>query len=223
MTIAIITEDGVRKVAPLVLDAKAQADLAATYLAQMQVIGGAIVAAGEGRIYPTYSAGNAATTTGEYFFVASAGSYALHIHGTATALAPLPVLDPATGNLMVGGATGAQATPTKVSLDGSFANTPSPTNQQLKVELLKASGTEAYGLTLDNIGRLWYHSGDSAGSNGGHIFAVGDDAMWGIDSDGRLVCLVGLTNAADDAAASGLGVGVNALYRTGSAVKIRVS
>lgn len=95
MTIAIITEAGVRKVAPLVVVAQQAA-------AAAQLYAGVAQAAVGDRIYPTYAAGNADTIAGEYFFVASSGSYALYIHGTATALAPFPVLDPATGNLGVG-------------------------------------------------------------------------------------------------------------------------
>ena len=83
------------------LDAKAQADLAATYAAQAAISAQASAAAAAGRIYPDYATGNAATTTGQYFFVASGGSYYLHVHGTPTAVVRLPTIDLATGALEV--------------------------------------------------------------------------------------------------------------------------
>lgn len=101
MTIAIITEQGVRKVAPLVLSAAASAALAqqANVLAQ-QAAGIAAAVASE-RYYDSYSAGNAATTTGQYFAVLGSGVYNFHLHGSATPVVMLPALD-AAGNLGLG-------------------------------------------------------------------------------------------------------------------------
>lgn len=98
MTIAIITESGVRKVAPLVIVAQ-QAAAAAQFYAQ------AAAAAADGNIYPDYATGNAATVAGEYFYVASAAALDLYVHGTATPVVKLPVLDLASGNLGVGTAS----------------------------------------------------------------------------------------------------------------------
>lgn len=88
------------------LDAKAQAELAATYAAAAQVSAQASAAAAQGRIYASYAAGNAATTAGQYFFVAASGAYDLYLHGTATPVAKLPTLEIATGNLLVSANTG---------------------------------------------------------------------------------------------------------------------
>lgn len=94
MTIAIITEAGVRKVAPLVVSAQQAAAAAQTYAAIAS-------AAAQGPIYASYAAGNSATTAGQYFFVASGGAYELYIHGTATPIVKMPTLDVSTGNLLV--------------------------------------------------------------------------------------------------------------------------
>lgn len=102
MTIAIITESGVRKVAPLILSAKAQADLAVAYAAQANVAAQAAAAAAQGRIYASYAAGNAATTAGQYFFVAAGGSMDLHINGNATPVARMPKVAIATGHMILG-------------------------------------------------------------------------------------------------------------------------
>lgn len=99
MTIAIITEAGVRKVAPLVVVAQQAAAAAQTYAA-------IAAAAAQGRIYASYAVGNAATTAGQYFFVAASGAYDLYLHGTATPVAKLPTLEIATGNLLVSANTG---------------------------------------------------------------------------------------------------------------------
>ena len=98
MTIAIITEDGVRKVAPLAL-------LAQQAAASAQIAAQAATAAAAGRIYASYSAGNAATTTGQYFFVASGGALDLYVHGTATAVVKLPTIDVSTGEFGLGTST----------------------------------------------------------------------------------------------------------------------
>jgi L-ascorbate metabolism protein UlaG (beta-lactamase superfamily) len=76
--------------------------------------------------------------------------------------------------LQVGGlGAGPTAAPTQIRLDGSYTNTSTPTNQQLKLNLLQASATEAYGYTVDASGRIWYHAGDSGTGTGGHVFATG--------------------------------------------------
>lgn len=95
MTIAIITEAGARKVAPLVIVAQQAAAIAT----QMAGIASAIAAE---RYYPDYATGNAATTAGQYFAVIGSGSYDFYIHGTATPVVELPVLD-GSGNLGVAG------------------------------------------------------------------------------------------------------------------------
>lgn len=82
--------------------------------------------------------------------------------------------------------SGPQADPSKLQLDETYANTATPSNQQLKFELLYASATEAYGWALDNIGRMWHHSGNSAGATGGHVFATADVGRWQIVAAGHL-------------------------------------
>lgn len=91
MTIAIITEAGVRKVAPLVVSAQ-QAALTATQAA------GIATAVAQGRYYASYAAGNAATTAGQYFAVFSGGNYQFHVNGNATPVFTMPKVD-ASGNL----------------------------------------------------------------------------------------------------------------------------
>lgn len=65
------------------------------------------------------------------------------------------------------------AAPTQIRMSGEFVSSATPTNQQLKLNLINVSSTEAYGLTVSNDGSIWYHSGDSVGSyTNSHIFAV---------------------------------------------------
>lgn len=101
MTIAIITEQGVRKVAPLVLDAKAQADRAAQ---------AASVALAGNTFYATQGDGEAATNTGEYFWVVSSGSFGLYLRsgGGSSQVGGLPFYDAATGRLGIGTITPAR-------------------------------------------------------------------------------------------------------------------
>lgn len=87
--------------------------------------------------------------------------------------------------LQLGAVSGPQGVPTRISLDTSYANSPAPTNQQLKLNLVPISGTEAYGWTVDNLGRLWHYAGNSAGPTGGHIFATGNAARWQLVTAGH--------------------------------------
>lgn len=89
-----------------VMDAKTQADLAASFAAQAQIAALAAAASAQGRIYASYAAGNAATTAGQYFFVASGGAYDLYVNGTATPVAKLPTLNVSTGILEITKAAG---------------------------------------------------------------------------------------------------------------------
>lgn len=75
-------------------------------------------------------------------------------------------------SLYVGGSSGAAVSPTTIRLDTTFANSNTPTNQQLKLNLINVSSTEAYGFTVSANAGLWYHSGSSAGSTGYHAFAT---------------------------------------------------
>ena len=97
MTIAIITEAGVRKVAPLVAVAQAAA-------AQASIYAQAAVAAAQGRVYADYATGNAATTAGQYFYDAALNFY---VNGTATPLTKLAQVDPSTGVLSLPNASAA--------------------------------------------------------------------------------------------------------------------
>ncbi|MHA4838643.1 tail fiber domain-containing protein [Sphingopyxis sp. MSC1_008] len=87
--------------------------------------------------------------------------------------------------LQLGGVSGPQGVPTRISLDTSYANSPAPTNQQLKLNLVPISGTEAYGWTVDNLGRFWHYAGNSVGPTGGHIFATGNTARWQLVTAGH--------------------------------------
>ena len=78
------------------------------------------------------------------------------------------------------------AAPTQLRLDGSFANTNTPSNQQLKLNLINASATEAYGLTVSSNSGMWYHSGDSATTAGYHAFATSGAARVRITGDGNV-------------------------------------
>ena len=88
------------------LDAKAQADLAAGFATQANIAAQAAVAAADGRIYPDYATGNADTTAEQYFFVATSTAYDLYVHGTATAVVKLPIVNVSTGNMKLGLADG---------------------------------------------------------------------------------------------------------------------
>lgn len=102
MTIAIITEAGVRKVAPMTIAAQ-QAAASAALSAQVAL------SVQNGRVYPDYATGNTATTAGQYFIVAGSGSLGLYVHGTATALVNIAILDPSTGAVLL--PNGAAGTP----------------------------------------------------------------------------------------------------------------
>lgn len=60
----------------------------------------AAAASAQGRIFASYAAGDAATIVGQYFYVTASGSLDLHLHGSATPVSRLPLLD-ATGALEV--------------------------------------------------------------------------------------------------------------------------
>ncbi|MEI4505702.1 hypothetical protein WBQ88_06850 [Sphingopyxis sp. CCNWLW253] len=87
--------------------------------------------------------------------------------------------------LQLGALTGPQVVPTRISLDTSYANSPAPTNQQLKLNLVPVGATEGYGWTVDNLGRLWHYAGNSVGPTGGHIFATGNAARWQLVTAGH--------------------------------------
>lgn len=96
MTIAIITEAGVRKVAPMTAAAQAAAASAA-------LSAGIATAVAQGRYYASYAAGNAATTTGQYFAVFTGGNYSFHVNGNATPVFVMPKVD-TSGNMTLTGA-----------------------------------------------------------------------------------------------------------------------
>lgn len=87
--------------------------------------------------------------------------------------------------LQLGALTGPQGVPTRISLDTCYANSATPTNQQLKLNLVPVSATEGYGWTVDNLGRLWHQAGNSVGPTGGHIFATGNLARWQLVTAGH--------------------------------------
>lgn len=87
--------------------------------------------------------------------------------------------------LQLGALTGPQGAPTRISLDTSYANSATPTNQQLKLNLVPVGATEGYGWTVDNLGRLWHYAGNSVGPTGGHIFATGNAARWQLVTAGH--------------------------------------
>jgi len=94
--------------------------------------------------------------------------------------------------LQVGGSGAAPtATPTQILMDGTYTNSSTPTNQQLKLSLATISATQAYGFTLDNVAGMWYHAGDSSGSTGNHIFATAGSERMRITSAGNVG--IGLT------------------------------
>lgn len=85
----------------------AAAAFAAAAQVHAEAAGTAAAAAGAlaaGRIFGSYAAGNSATTSGQYFFVAAGGLYDLHLNGTATPIVRLPVVDVSTGKMTLGGA-----------------------------------------------------------------------------------------------------------------------
>lgn len=253
MTIAIITEAGVRKVAPLVVVAQ-QAAASAALSAQVAL------AVADGRIFATYAAGNAATSTGQYFIVASSGALALHIHGTATALVNIAIVDPSTGVLLL--PNGSAATPS-----ASFASDPDTGIYRVGANSLgfavagvlagyfNASGRLSVGTGATNylVNVAWANpargivadfANSDAAPNGAQIsFTQNGINNWcigqtpGVDAfsiyagrnagaDGTEVIRFlpgGLANYADDTAAAAGGVPIKGLYRTGSAVKIRVA
>ena len=249
MTIAIITESGVRKVAPMVLLAQ-QAAAAAQIAAQ------AATAAAQGRIYASYAAGDAATTTGQYFFVASGGAYDLYVHGTATPVVKLPTLNVSTGILEITKAAG------NFAVFGNSADA----NRGFAVNITGAAGVGlvlldttsagyALGFGTDGDEKMRLLGGSDitlqfrnptdvnrggeitvTGSAGTGTFAINttssgyglsfqiDDAeKLAIDTAGRIVVTAGLADYANDAAAAAGGIPLKALYRNGSVVMYRVA
>jgi hypothetical protein len=88
--------------------AKAQATLAGGFAAQASTLAeqaqqsaGIAAAVAAERFFASYAAGNAATIAGQYFAVLASGAYDFHLHGNATPVVKLPVLD-GSGNLGVG-------------------------------------------------------------------------------------------------------------------------
>lgn len=289
MTIAIITEQGVRKVAPMVALAQQAAALA-------QIYAQAAAAAAQGRIYADYATGNAATTAGQYFFVAAGGSMDLHVNGNATPVARMPKVAIATGHMILGTATDnyllnvGAADPAR-GIMADFGNTDASPNGAL-VGFTQAGianwaigqkpGVSEFGI---NVGRnagtdgTWVFGIDSAGrvtlgtaatynyvmnvgaanpargiiadigntdaspngallsftQNGINNWCIGQTP--GVDgfsifagrnggADGTEIVRFlpgGLANYADDTAAAAGGVPLKGLYRTGSAVKVRVA
>jgi hypothetical protein len=93
-----------------------------------------------------------------------------------------------TGNATIGTAgLSPVATPTKLTLDGSYANAGTPTNQQQKLTLVSVSSTEAYGFAVSNDGGLWAQSGNSTGATGYIGFATGGAERGRINSTGLAV------------------------------------
>jgi len=93
-----------------------------------------------------------------------------------------------TGNATIGTAgIGAVATPTKLTLDGSYANANTPTNQQQKLTLISVSSTEAYGLAVSQDAGLWVQSGNTVGATGYIGFATGGTERARINSTGLAV------------------------------------
>lgn len=277
------------------LDAKAQADLAAAFAAQAQIAAQAAIAAAQGRIYPDYATGNAATTTGQYFFVAASGSLDLYVYGTATPIVKMPKLAIATGHMILGTASDnyllnvGAADPARGIL-ADFVNSDASPNGALVTFSQDGIANWAIG-QKPGVSQFGIYVGRNAGADGTAVFgidAAGNAALgtaafnhmlnvgaanpsrgiladlsnsdaspngallsftqnginnWcigqtpGVDgfsifggrnggADGTEIVRFltgGLANYADDTAAASGGVPLKGLYRTGSAVKIRVA
>ena len=169
MTIAIITEQGVRKVAPMVALAQQAATLAQTY-AQ------AAAAAAQGRIYADYAAGNAATTTGQYFFVAASGSMDLYINGTGTPIARLPKVAIATGHMILGTANdnyllNAGADNPARGIMADFANTDAAPNGALITFTQDGIANWAIG-QKPGVSQFGINVGRNVGADGTWVFGI---------------------------------------------------
>ncbi len=81
----------------------------------------------------------------------------------------------------------ATATPSLFRLDSTYANTTTPTNQQLKLSLITVSATEGYGFAVGSDASLWYHAGNSAGATGSHKFATAGTTALTLDSSQHAV------------------------------------
>lgn len=84
-----------------------------------------------------------------------------------------------------GTASGPVGTPTRLEFDTTYASTATPSNQQLKLNLVPVSANEGYGWTVDNLGRLWHHAGSTVGPTGAHLFATGNSARWQLVTAGH--------------------------------------
>lgn len=85
----------------------------------------------------------------------------------------------------------AVATPDCISLGGSHANSNTPTNQQLKINLVPVSATEAYGFAVSQDAGIWYHAGPN-GASGYHAFATAGAEKMRITAGGNVG--IGTTN-----------------------------
>lgn len=164
------------------LDAKAQADLAAAYAAQANVAAQAAAAAAQGRIYADYATGNAATTTGQYFFVAASGSMDLYIHGTATPIARMPKVSIATGHMILGTANdnyllNAGADNPARGIMADFANTDASPNGALISFSQDGIANWVIG-QKPGVSQFGIYVGRNAGADG--------TALFGIDASGKM-------------------------------------
>lgn len=250
------------------LDAKAQADLAAAFAAQAALSAQAAAAAAEGRIYPDYATGNAATTTGQYFYVASGGNLALYVHGTGSPIVMLPSVNAATGALTVtksnhgdvasfvsagsGGETlfvyaddsiiglfnvtgagagrdGFQIADGEVSVDINAEKRVRIGSMGFQYTGTAIASRSLYAYADDSVVGIFDVSNAGAGRNGMRIgtnfvaFDVNAVERLRFDSNGYVVITETLDDYADDTAAASGGVPVKGLYRTASAVKVRVA
>lgn len=135
--------------------AKEQAVLSAQYAAAAQVAAQAAAASAQGRIYASQGAGEAATTTGQYFFVAAAGVYDLYVRtgGGSTKVTALPTLDLANGQLSV-------AANAAIGTTGAPSNT-AGFNRQLLIygglpclTLEGTTGARKFSLAVNSVGSL---------------------------------------------------------------------
>jgi hypothetical protein len=114
------------------------------------------------------------------------------------------------GNATIGTAGLAPvATPTRLTLDGSYANAGTPTNQQQKLTLVSVSSTEAYGFAVSNDGGLWAQSGNSTGATGYIGFATGGAERGRINSTGLAVTGTTTSTGAISTAATGEALTLN--------------
>jgi hypothetical protein len=89
--------------------------------------------------------------------------------------------DPGVNNLSVGGLTGAQATPSYITMDGSFSSVAAW--NALKFYVYK-SATESYGITVGDISDLQYWAG--AASTGVHRWFTSRTERMRLDLNGNL-------------------------------------